>query len=137
MAIFTERILLVDGDQGTLDPIIEILKAEAPLCAVELASNGQLASDKLVTFKPTVVILEMMLFRRSGFSVIEDIKKAGERGELKRPIIIMITYNPGSRHKQYALSLGVDDYILKPFKLEKLMASINKAIETRDAQKTK
>ena len=42
--------------------------------------------------------------------------------------VIMITANEGSRHKAYAEMLGVDDYIRKPFAMERLLETVNKAL---------
>jgi DNA-binding response OmpR family regulator len=72
---------------------------------------------------PDLVILDMMLPKRSGFLVLERIRKSKPK-----PKVIMITGNLGSRHKTYAESQGVDDYINKPFRMDRLMASIEKLL---------
>jgi len=62
----------------------------------------------------------MMMPKRSGFLVLERLRRT-------RPIplkVIMITANEGSRHKAYAEMLGVDDYIRKPFAMDRLMDSV-------------
>ena len=68
---------------------------------------------------PDLVILDMMMPKRSGFLVLEKLRRT-------RPVplrVIMITANEGSRHKAYAEMLGVDDYIRKPFAMDRLMES--------------
>jgi CheY-like chemotaxis protein len=62
------------------------------------------------------VVLDMMLPKRSGFLVLEKIKKGPTP-----PRVIMVTANEGRRHQQYAEALGVDGYMLKPVRLERLI----------------
>ena len=68
-----------------------------------------------------MIILDMMLPGRSGFLVLEKIKARKPRNA--PPHIIMITGNPGARHKMYAESLGVSEYFTKPVKMDKLIAT--------------
>jgi len=65
-----------------------------------------------------------MMPKRSGFLVLERLKRMGE----KRHRIIMITANEGSRHKAYAEMLGVDDYVRKPFPMDRLIQSVNRLL---------
>jgi DNA-binding response OmpR family regulator len=53
--------------------------------------------------------------------VLQQLKKSRQKGG--KPLVIMITANEGTRHRQYAESLGVDDYINKPFRMERLVDS--------------
>jgi DNA-binding response OmpR family regulator len=71
------------------------------------------------TENPDLLILDMMMPKRSGFLVLEKLRRS-------RPVpmrIIMITANEGSRHKAYAELLGIDDYIRKPFAIDRLLDS--------------
>ena len=61
----------------------------------------------------------MMMPKKSGFLVLEKLKARGGG-----PPVIMITANEGSRHRAYAEVLGVDDYIRKPFAMDKLLESV-------------
>jgi DNA-binding response OmpR family regulator len=73
---------------------------------------------------PDLVVLDMMMPKRSGFLVLEKLRRS-------HPIpvkVIMITANEGSRHKAYAEMLGVDDYIRKPFAMDRLLASIDRLL---------
>jgi DNA-binding response OmpR family regulator len=74
---------------------------------------------------PHLVILDMMMPKRSGFLVLESLNRTQ-----KLPFrVIMVTGNEGSRHKSYAEMLGVDDYIRKPFAMEKLLESVRQQLE--------
>ena len=66
----------------------------------------------------------MMMPKRSGFLVLEKL-----RSSHSVPVrVIMITANEGSRHKAYAEMLGVDDYIRKPFSMDRLLDSVKRLI---------
>ena len=74
---------------------------------------------------PDLVILDMMMPKRSGFLVLEKLRRT-------RPVpmrVIMITANEGSRHKAYAEMLGVDDYIRKPFAMDRLLDSVGRLLK--------
>jgi DNA-binding response OmpR family regulator len=64
----------------------------------------------------------MMMPRKSGFLVVEKLKA---RKAAAVPVI-MITANEDGRHRVYAEHLGVDDYIPKPFALDRLLASVHR-----------
>jgi DNA-binding response OmpR family regulator len=73
-----------------------------------------------------LVVLDMMLPKRSGFLVMENIKRGKKKAD--PPRVIMITGNQGARHKTYAETLGVDIYLNKPFRMEKLVDSVKKLL---------
>ncbi len=73
---------------------------------------------------PDLIILDMMMPKKSGFLVLEKLRS--RPGGLIPTI--MITGNEGSRHRAYAEMLGVRDYIRKPFAMEKLVRSIDKVL---------
>ena len=74
--------------------------------------------------EPDLVVLDMMMPKRSGFLVLEKLRRS-RQVPMK---VIMITANEGSRHKAYAEMLGVDDYIRKPFAMDRLLQSIDKLL---------
>ncbi len=80
---------------------------------------------------PDLIVLDMMMPKKSGFLVLEKLK--GRPGGLIPTI--MITGNEGSRHRAYAEMLGVRDYIRKPFAMEKLVKSVEKILEVPAAGK--
>lgn len=114
-----KRILLVDDDP---DIIASIDAAFEPTGAIiETAGNGNKAVELCEANNPDLLILDMMLPGRSGFLVLEKVKARKPRGA--KPFVIMITGNPGGRHRTYAESLGVSAYFNKPVKMEKLVVT--------------
>ena len=113
-----KRILIVDDDPEIIDSIRITLEAKG--FEVLVARNGNMGLAMAEKSNPDLVILDMMMPKRSGFLVLEALRK-----DLSNPVkVIMITANEGSRHKAYAEELGVDDYIRKPFAMDRLIDAV-------------
>ncbi len=117
-----KRILLVDDDGEIIEAMRFALQAKGYEILVARDGNQGLAMAE--RDDPDLVILDMMMPKRSGFLVLEKLRRS-------RPVpmrVIMITANEGSRHKAYAEMLGVDDYIRKPFGMDRLVASVERLL---------
>ena len=126
-----KTLLLVDDDRDILTAMKAALEELGP--SIFTATNGDEALIQAQEHNPDLVVLDMMLPKRSGFLVMENIKKNKKRTD--PPRVIMITGNQGSRHKTYAESLGVDVYLNKPFRMERLLESIKKLLGAEPAPK--
>ena len=118
----TKRILLVDDDHEIVESMRLALQAKG--FDVLVARDGNQGLVLCEREDPDLVILDMMMPKRSGFLVLEKLRRT-------RPVplrVIMITANEGSRHKAYAEMLGVDDYIRKPFAMDRLMESVERLL---------
>jgi DNA-binding response OmpR family regulator len=116
------RVLLVDDDAEIVEAMRYALEAKGYEILVARDGNQGLAMAERED--PDLVILDMMMPKRSGFLVLERLRRT-------RPVpmrVIMITANEGSRHKAYAEMLGVDDYIRKPFAMDRLMDSVTRLL---------
>jgi DNA-binding response OmpR family regulator len=119
-----KRILLVDDDP---DILTSMQAAFEPTGAViETASDGNKAVELVEKNQPDLVVLDMMLPKRSGFLVLEKIKAQKPRNT--KPYVIMVTGNQGGRHKMYAETLGVSEYFNKPVKLDKLITTAERLL---------
>ncbi len=117
-----KRILLVDDDAEIIESLRLALEANGYTVLVARDGNQGLALSEREN--PDLVILDMMMPKRSGFLVLEKMRRTRET-----PLrVIMITANEGSRHKAYAEMLGVDDYIRKPFPMDRLIESVQRLI---------
>jgi len=123
------KILLVDDDKDIL-AAMQVALADLGL-EIFTAFDGDAAVKQAQSAQPDVVVLDMMLPKRSGFLVMENLKKGKKKTD--PPRVIMITGNQGSRHKTYAESLGVDVYLNKPFRMEKLIEAVKKLLGTTAA----
>lgn len=117
-----KRILLVDDDRE----IVESMRIALESAGYEIlvARDGNQGLVMIERDDPDLLILDMMMPRRSGFLVLEKVRRT-------RPVplrVIMITANEGNRHKAYAEMLGVDDYIRKPFAMDRLLESVDRLL---------
>jgi DNA-binding response OmpR family regulator len=122
-AAVRKKILLVDDDREIVESMRIALDASGFEIVVARDGNQGLALAERED--PDLVILDMMMPKRSGFLVLEKLRRT-------RPVplrVIMITANEGSRHKAYAEMLGVDDYIRKPFAMDRLLESVTRLLK--------
>ena len=118
----TKRVLLVDDDPEIIDAIRYALESRG--YQIFIARDGNQGLAMAEREDPDLVILDMMMPKRSGFLVLEKLRRTREV-----PVrVIMITANEGSRHKAYAQMLGVDDYIRKPFAMDKLVEAVQRLL---------
>ena len=118
----TKRVLLVDDDPEIIDTIRYALESKG--YQIFIARDGNQGLAMAEREDPDLVILDMMMPKRSGFLVLEKLRRTREV-----PVrVIMITANEGSRHKAYAEMLGVDDYLRKPFAMDKLVDSVQRLL---------
>lgn len=120
------RILIVDDDEDVLSSIDLAMRAEG--ADTKTVTDGNAAVSACHAGAPDLVVLDMMLPRRSGFLVLEKIKS-----EPNPPVVVMITANQGRRHMAYAESLGVDAYLTKPVPLQRLLDTVVTLLEESDA----
>ncbi len=110
-------VLVVDDDQDIVTTVK--LAFEASGAKVTTARDGNKGVETAKQINPDLIILDMMMPKRSGFLVVETLKP--ERDPEKKPFVIMITANEGKRHAQYARYLGVNDYVHKPFSIDLIL----------------
>lgn len=110
-------ILIVDDDEDIVEAIAEALADFET--EIRSTGNGNAAVEMIQERTPDLLVLDQMLPGRSGFLVLEKIRAL--RKDTGKPPVIMITANPGARHKVYAETLGVDVYINKPFRMDRLV----------------
>src|SRR5881392_3870228 len=123
-----KRILLVDDDAEIVESLRLALEANGYTVLVARDGNQGLALSEREN--PDLVILDMMMPKRSGFLVLEKMRRTRDT-----PMrVIMITANEGSRHKAYAEMLGVDDYIRKPFPMDRLIESVKRLCPLEEAK---
>lgn len=116
------RILIVDDDYEVADPVRFALEGLG--FEVVHMPNGRLGAEKLEQYQPDLMVLDMMMPGQSGFLVLEHLR----RTKHDRIRIIMVTANEGSLHEKYARHLGVDDYMHKPFPIDRLVGKVQELL---------
>lgn len=123
---FTGKNILIVEDDPDMMSALKLLLDDTG-ATLKTAADGNAAIDVATEFDPDLVVLDAMLPKRSGFLVLEKLKSGGKkRGQ--KPYVIMITGNEGKRHQAWAESLGVDGYLNKPFRMERLIESMEKLL---------
>ena len=114
-------ILLVDDDAEILAAMRAVLERRGYRVLTAAEGNAGLAAAEREA--PDLVVVDMMMPKKSGFLVLEKLKARGGG-----PPVIMITANEGSRHRAYAETLGADDYLRKPFAIESLLEAVERLL---------
>ena len=117
------RILVIDDDREVVETIKLALESNG--FEVITAHDGATGIALVQQSRPDLVILDMMLPKRSGFLVLETLRQF----ESIPTRVIMITANDGKRHREYAESLGVDGYLNKPFEISVLINMIHDLLD--------
>ncbi|QTH44995.1 response regulator transcription factor [Cohnella sp. LGH] len=116
------KILVVDDESSIREAVAYALRREG--YEVETAADGQEALDKVETFRPSVMVLDVMMPRVNGYDVC---RKLDGR---PRPAIMLLTVKDDIVDKVLGLELGADDYMTKPFDMRELLARV-KALSRR------
>ncbi|MBL6724903.1 MAG: response regulator [Rubripirellula sp.] len=118
-----KKILIVDDDLEIIESVQFALQASG--YNVVVAHDGNQGIALAESESPDLIVLDMMMPKRSGFLVLEYLRRNHED-----PIpVIMVTGNEGNRHQAYAELLGVSDYIHKPFVMDRLLKAVKNLIQ--------
>ncbi|MBU3111951.1 response regulator transcription factor [Clostridium lacusfryxellense] len=110
-----EKILVVDDEESILNVLTCALKRDG--YCVEKAYDGQEALDMVKSFKPHIMILDLMLPVINGYEVCKILQDENIG-------IIMLTAKNDIVDKIVGLELGADDYLTKPFDLREVLARV-------------
>jgi two-component system phosphate regulon response regulator PhoB len=102
------RILLVEDDDSLANVYLTRLQAEG--FDVRRVANGEDALAAAMSYKPDLVLLDVMMPKVDGFDVLDILRNTPETANLK---IIMLTALSQDSDKERAEALGVDDYLVK------------------------
>ncbi|MBN9342202.1 MAG: response regulator transcription factor [Comamonadaceae bacterium] len=111
------RLLLVEDDPMIGEAVRDLLRAER--YAVDWATDGDMADAALATQAYDLVLLDLGLPRRDGLAVLRALRARKDR----TPVLIA-TARDGVAQRVQGLDAGADDYVLKPYDLEELLARI-------------
>jgi two-component system KDP operon response regulator KdpE len=92
------------------------------------AASGEEALVQAASWRPDVVLLDLGLPGIDGFDVLHEL-----RDRDRRAAVIVVSVMPGERDKVRALDLGADDYVVKPFGIEELLARIRAVLRRQAA----
>lgn len=119
------QILVVD-DNVDISGLIAIQLGEEGY-GTTVRNDGDSAVDVLENMKIDLLLLDVMMPGKSGFDVLEEIKKLKKTENRDIPVV-MITAKSGLDDIDRALELGATSYITKPFRAELLISKINELL---------
>ncbi len=117
------KILIVDDEAGVRDLLKDALKLAG--FATEVASDGMSALTVLRTYSPDIMIIDINMPLMDGFELVERLRKNGNEVP-----VLMLSARADRVDVTRGLTLGADDYVVKPFGLEELVLRL-KAILRR------
>jgi len=118
-----KKILVVDDEENILISLTYLLKKEG--FTVQTATNGKEALELFKQFKPQVILLDVMMPEKDGFSTAKDIRSIDKKSDT---YIIFLTAKGTSQDKMKGYISGADDYVVKPFDNEILLDKIMERI---------
>ncbi len=122
-----ETILLVD-DEDHLRSMLEAALRHSGFDVRPVAS-GRAALDAVADARPDLIVLDVMLPDLDGFAVCQRLRSTGDRTP-----VLFLTARDSTEDKVKGLTLGGDDYLVKPFSLEELVARIEAVLRRTGAE---
>jgi DNA-binding response OmpR family regulator len=120
-----QRILVVEDDLSILTGLSMSLRYEG--FEVSQAQDGKGALQKALDEPPDLIVLDIMMPQLNGYEVLEELKARGNRVP-----VIVLSARGQERDKVMGLDLGADDYLVKPFSLQELLARIRSVLRRRE-----
>ena len=114
------RLLIIEDEHDLLRVIQQSLEEEG--FAVDTAMDGEVGLSKAKSWDYDAIILDLMLPRLDGFSVLRELRKA------KRTPVLLLTARDATADKVKGFDSGADDYVTKPFEIDELTARVRALI---------
>ncbi len=120
-------VLVVDDEPHILHSLEFLMKREN--YDVRVASDGEAALQAIGERCPDLVLLDVMMPKRDGYSVCQTIRANPDWKQLR---IIMLTAKGRDIEREKGLALGADDYITKPFSTRDLLELVKQYLEPNE-----
>ncbi|MBL8447192.1 MAG: response regulator [Zoogloeaceae bacterium] len=113
------KILIADDEQNIVISLEFLMKREG--FEVTVAGDGEEAITRIREIRPDLVLLDVMMPRKSGFEVCQEVKADAE---LQATKILMLTAKGRDTEVAKGLAMGADGYMTKPFSTKELVAKV-------------
>lgn len=121
------RILIIDDTLANIE-VLENLLMMKGYTNVSSISDSTKAMDMIKSFKPELILLDLMMPEMSGFDIMEQLQKEPDGFKLMRILVLTADITPESKKK--ALSGGASDFLTKPFDLTEVDLRIKNLLYT-------
>jgi excisionase family DNA binding protein len=119
------RVLIVDDDPDVLRTLIDMF-GMLVRCTIKTALDGLEAGLRLATFRPHLVVLDLMMPRVDGFTVCAHIK--ADPATAGTPVLV-ITGDGSAQTIERILAAGADRYLVKPIRLSQLQRAVSELLD--------
>jgi len=119
----SQKILIVDDEPNIVISLEFLMKREG--FAVSVAVDGEEALRKIAEIQPDLVLLDIMMPKKSGFEVCQEIRANPAWAPIK---VVMLTAKGRDTEVQKGMALGADAYITKPFSTKDLVAKVRSVL---------
>lgn len=123
----TNRVLIADDNAANCE-LLEAYLAQLD-CEIEFATDGQDTLDKVESFAPDLILLDVMMPRLSGFEVCKALKDDPEK---RRIMILMVTALNEIGDIERAVNAGTDDFLSKPVNQVELLKRVENMLKLKD-----
>ena len=121
------RILIADDNEANVELVEAYLSGLD--CDLEVAVDGAEALEKVASFKPDVILLDVMMPKLSGFEVCKQVK---DDPSTRRIMVLMVTALNELGDIERAVSVGTDDFLSKPVQKVELLKRIENMLRLKD-----
>jgi DNA-binding response OmpR family regulator len=118
-----KRILIADDEPNIVVSLEYLMKREG--FEVDIATDGEAALGAVASFRPDLILLDIMLPKKDGFEVCQQIRANPEWRGVK---VVMLTAKGRDTEVTKGLALGADAYVTKPFSTKDLLAQVRKLL---------
>jgi two-component system, OmpR family, response regulator len=123
------RVLVVDDESSITELVATVLRYEG--FQVKTAANGRKALAAVTSFRPHLMVLDVMLPDLDGFEIQKRLAADGTRTP-----ILFLSARDAAEDKVHGLTMGADDYVTKPFSLEELVARVRTVLRRAGGEQT-
>ena len=125
----TNKILIADDNEANVE-LLEAYLANVD-CEIQIPVDGQDTLDKVEMFQPDLILLDVMMPKRSGFEVCEQIKADPEKRGI---MILMVTALNELGDIERAVRAGTDDFLSKPVNKVELLKRVENMLLLKDVK---
>jgi DNA-binding response OmpR family regulator len=120
----THKILIADDEPNILISLEYLMKREA--YEVTVARDGQEAIDAILRERPHLVLLDVMMPKKTGFEVCQEVRA---HEQVKDTLILMLTAKGRETDVAKGMALGANGYMTKPFSTRELVSRVREMLE--------
>ena len=123
------RILIADDNQANAE-LLEAYLSDFD-CELEFAEDGDQTLSKAESFRPDLILLDVMMPRRSGFEVCQQLRK---QSSTRSVMVLMVTALNELGDIERAVKAGTDDFLSKPVNKPELLKRVENMLRLKDVQ---